>query len=740
VLGGYMNSSIKTVAVIGSGVMGAQIAGHLANIGYKVLMLDISDEIAEKGLQTLKKSKPPALFTLGVVGFIKTGNINDNLKDAAKCDWIIEVVPERLDIKKDLFEKLEKIVDNKIITSNTSGISLSILTEGRSEEFKKSFFITHFFNPVRYMKLVELVTGPETDKSKVEPVQELLAKNMGKGVVFAKDTPSFIANRIGVFAVMNAIKKTIENNWPIDLVDLAMGLPAASPKSAIFRTADIVGLDTLMHVAKNTYKLCESDSYRETLKADPVVERMLKNGWLGSKSGQGFYKKDKTGILVLDLKTMEYRPKEKYRFDSIKTAKKEEDPAKRIKAMFEADDDAAKITKTLLTNVMNYTKSIEKEISDSIVDIDNAMKWGYNWELGPFEMMDAVSLGKKYYPDKPKKVEKEVIESNAGASLVNLGDSIVCLEFHSKMNAIDPDIISMTNKGLDLLDADKFSSMVIYNDAKDFSVGANIFMLAMAISNKSWDQVEKLVDDFQNVNQRMRFSSKPVIAAPFGLALGGGCEVCLGASKVMPAAETYMGLVELGVGLIPAGGGCKNMVLNMEARRIEQHNPKDNIWFSPKDGGPFPKVAGAFETIAMAKIAVSGLDAKSIGYLSLDTKIVITREILLSCAKEYAKSLIDNYTPPKERDDILLPGKGGKESLIGKIKDMNAMGQITDYEVVLASSLAHILCGGDVPTDFFASEQDILDLEKEVFLKLCGNEKTMERIQHMLTTGKPLRN
>jgi 3-hydroxyacyl-CoA dehydrogenase len=737
---------IKNVAVVGAGVMGAQIAGHLANCGYPVLLLDISDEIVSKALDRLVKSSPPALFSKRVLKLIETGNIKDHLDKALERDWIIEVVPEKLEIKRELYERIEKGLQKKtIVTSNTSGISLSILTEGRSSKFKKSFLITHFFNPVRYMKLVELVKGPATSKKNFQAINDFLTEKMGKGMVIAKDTPGFIANRIGIFSVMNAMDKTIKNGWPVDLVDAVMSLPVSFARSGIFRTTDIVGLDTLLYVAKNSYELCQNDPCRDVLLPDPKVEKMFKEGRLGVKSGAGFYKKEAGKILVLDPATDQYREKQRYSFDSLKQSRKVQDPAERLNAIYNADDDAGRIAHELISDLLKYVSSVADEISDSHLDIDNAMKWGYNWELGPFEMQRAIESkegGKVQVPVLKKGSLNgfNKLAENAGASLLDVGDGVLCAEFHAKMNAIDPDIIAMLNQGVDLLDAGKYSGMIIYNDAPDFSVGANLLMIAMAIGSGSWQQLEDLVKAFQDVGQRMRFSQRPVVAVPFGKALGGGCEVCLAAGNNVVAAESYMGLVELGVGLIPAGGGCKNLLINMEERRKRQANPKDRIWFSSKDGGSFPKVTDAFETIAMAKVSVSGMNAKDLGYISEDSKTVLDRDKVFEVARQTVLELSKKYLPPKMREDIRLPGRGGEMALIGHAEQLKALGQISEYDVQLASGLAHILCGGNVSTDHFATEQDILDLEREVFLKLCGNEKTAERIQHILTAGKPLRN
>jgi len=766
-----MAKQIQKIAVLGAGVMGAQIAGHLAGCGFDVLLLDIlpmddpkageskdlpawRNRLAITACERLTKMRPPALYTTACLKRIRPGNIEDHLAEAGTLDWIIEVVPEQLKIKHELYEKIEAVKgEETIISSNTSGISLELLIKGRSEGFCRSFVITHFFNPVRYMKLVELVSGPKTDPVVTEAVKGVLEKGLGKGVVVAKDTPGFIANRIGLFAVMKAIRKTIDNKWPIDLVDKAMGPIAAFARSGIFRTADLVGLDTLLHVAKNTYELCPNDPFRDALLPPPEMEKLVQGGHLGTKSGSGFYKKEGSAISVYDFAESGYREKAKYKFDSIKKARKIEDPGERLKTFVDSDDEASHIARELLSDLLCYVNSVAKEIADSPQEIDCAMRWGYNWELGPFEMWHAV--GADFIDAKPvfgidedvrkktflsgTKESRGVVEKNGSASLIDIGEEIICCEFHAKMNAIDPDIIAMMNRGIDLLDEDKYRGLLVANDAADFSVGANLFMIAMAIGGKSWDQIEDLVRAFQAVGMRMRYSKRPVVAAPTGRTLGGGCEVSMAAGNVVLAAETYMGLVELGVGLIPAGGGCKNFLLEMDQRAKEAFNGKNEIWYASADGGPFPKVAKAFETIAMARIAVSGPDAIQIGYLPKTTEVVLNRDHLMMQAKKYLLSIANDYEPPAERT-LTLPGKGGMMAMVGRAKDLKLQGVISDYDVVLASQLAHVLSGGNIATLHNVTEQDILDLECEAFLKLCGMEKTVARIQHMLTTGKPLRN
>jgi len=811
---------IKKVAVLGAGVMGQGIAAHLAGAGIPVFLLDIvppklgaedekliqqsplgkkdpriHNKFALAGIEAIKKSKPSVIYSKKDLRLITPGNFEDDWDKLSECDWIVEVVIEKLDIKRSVFEKIEKVMKpGAVISSNTSGLPLKAMSEGRSEAFKKNFIVTHFFNPVRYLKLVEVVSSSETDPKVVKDMADFLEDGLGKGVVDAKDTPNFVANRIGTFAFMNALKRVIDEGYTIEEADKMLGPALGKPKSAMFRTADIAGIDTLAHVVKNTYDNCPEDQDREAFIMPDIVNKMIEKGWTGDKAGQGFYKKtkDESGkrqILALDLQSGEYRPKQEVKFDSLKSAKAIEDVGERVKAVLSATDRGAEFAWKVTRDTLIYTANRIPEIADDVVNVDNAMKWGFNWSIGPFESLDAIGVadtverikkdgltppalftqviekgegtfykkenGKTLFfdfqkneyrpvPTKPHifflkdiKAENKVLEKNAGASLVDIGDGVLCLEFHTKMNAIDADIGAMGQKGLELLQGNNYAGMVITNEGENFSVGANIMLIFLEAQQKNFDNIEQMAKGFQDLGMALRFSPKPVVTAPFGLTLGGGCEVTMAADAVRAAAETYIGLVEVGVGLIPGGGGCKNMLLNCEAtlRRKGQ-----KVWASQGDGGPFPKVQRAFERIGFAKVATSAKEGIDDDYLRPSDKISLNRDTLLHDAKQDVLALAKDYQAPVPREDILLPGEGGKMAVKSSIGNFLALGQISEHDAFIAEKLAHVLCGGDMPTQGFVSEQHLLDLEREAFLQLVGTEKTLERIQFMLMNNKPLRN
>ncbi len=806
---------IKKVAVLGSGVMGQGIAAHLAGAGIPVLLLDIipkfTEEDAKKGLkendprfrnkfslnaiEAIKNSKPSLIYSKRDLKLITPGNFEDDWDKIKTCDWIVEVVVEKLEIKRSVFEKVEKVMGaGAVISSNTSGLSIQAMAEGRSEAFKKNFLVTHFFNPVRYLKLVEIVSSPQTSPQVVKDMAAFLEDKLGKGVVYAKDTPNFVANRIGTFAFMAALHRVLKEGYTVEEVDKILGPAMGKPKSAMFRTADLVGLDTVAHVAKNNYEHCLKDEQRDVFIIPEIINRMIEKGWTGDKVGQGFYKKTKDAegnkqILALDLKTGEYRPKQEVKFDSLKAAKSIEEVGPRIKSVVSGNDRAAEFAWKVTRDTLSYAANRIPEIADDIVNVDNAMKWGYNWDLGPFEMVDAIGAsevverikkdnltppalflevlkkgdgvfykqdnGKNFFfdvkagdylpvPTKPNiffikdfKEKNKVVDQNSGAGLIDIGDGVLCLEFHTKMNAIDADIGAMGFKGLDLLKGGNYQAMVITNEAENFSVGANILLLFLEAQQKNWANIEKMVKGFQDFGMAMKFSPKPVLAAPFGLALGGGCEVVMASDAVRAAAESYIGLVEVGVGLIPAGGGCKNMLLNSEAS-LQAKGQK--VWASKGDGGPFPKVQKAFERIAFAKVATSAKEAMEEDYLKPTDKISLNRATLLHDVKQDALALAKNYTPLQPREDILLPGIGGKMAIMSSIRNFLALETISEHDALIGEKLAHVLCGGDMPAQGFVTEQRILDLEREAFLQLLGTEKSMARIQYMLMNNKPLRN
>lgn len=750
---------IKKAAVLGSGIMGSGIAALLAGAGVPTLLLDIlppdagsdRNRLAKSALQNLTKTKPSPLYSQKDLQLITPGNFDDDWKKLADCDWIIEAVVEKLEIKRQVFEKLERTIrSGAVVSSNTSGLSLKAMAEGRSSAFRKNFLITHFFNPVRYMRLVEIVSSPETDPETVRRIRSVLEGQLGKGVVIAKDTPNFIANRIGIFGWFSALKAVVEEGYKVGEADKILGEAIGRPKSGMFRTADMVGLDTLLHVAQNSYEGCADDEARSVHKPPTFLQQMVERQWLGEKTGQGFYKKVKgpegSEILALDLATLEYRPQQKVRFDSLGAVKEMETAADRIRFMVQQPDRAGQLAWKTVRDVLIYSANRVPEIADDVRSVDDAMKWGFNWDLGPFETWDALGVREtvariekegvaipplvqkvlkgegRFYPSKKQSRYGTEIRKNDSASLYDLGDGIGCLEFHSKMNAIDDEIIQAIHWGVE----DKnLRGLVLYNEGANFSVGANLMLLFMAAQSGEWKQIEKVIKDFQEACLLLRYSKKPTIAAPFNLALGGGCEVSLGADAIVAHVELYMGLVEVGVGLIPAGGGCKEMIRRFDATVT---------------GGPFPKVQRAFETIAFAKVSTSAKEAMELGYLSPTDTILFSRDHLLSGAKENALERAKNYQPSEPRTDLLLPGKGGYYALVSAIEGYRWQGIISEHDELIAKKLAHILTGGEMPNPGLVSEAKLLDLEREAFLSLIGTEKTQERIQHMLMKGKPLRN
>lgn len=807
---------IKKVAVLGAGVMGQGIAAHLAGAGLPVLLLDIvppkfTDEdkaagltedspkfrnkLALKGIEGIKKSKPSVIYSKKDLKKITPGNFEDHWAALGECDWIVEVVVERLDIKKSVFEKIEKVMKNgTIVTSNTSGLSLSSMCEGRSEQFRKNFLVTHFFNPVRYLKLVEIISLPDTDPEVIKHMAGFLENRLGKGVVYAKDTPNFVANRIGTFAFMTALHRVIDEGYTVEETDKILGPALGKPKSAMFRTADLAGIDTLAHVVQNSHDNCPDDEQHDSFVMPKIIHTMIENNWTGNKSGQGFYKKtkDESGkkvFLSIDLKTGEYTPQGEAKFDSVKAAKKIEDVGERIKHMVGAEDRAGQLAWKVTRDTLIYAANRIPEIADDVVNIDNAMKWGFNWDIGPFQILDALGVketierikkdglevpalfnqvvetgegtfyvkkdGKELFfdqasgkyqevPRKPNalflseiKSDDKVLAKNSGATLIDIGDGVICFEFHTKMNAIDADIGEIGMQGAELLKDGKYQGMVITNEAENFSVGANIMLLFLEAQQKNWDKIEEMVKGFQDLGMALRRAPKPVVAAPFGLTLGGGCEVVMASDAVRAAAETYIGLVEVGVGLIPAGGGCKNMLINAETSLRAKG---EKVWMSQGDGGPFPKVQKAFERIAFAKVATSAKEGQDEDYLRRSDRISLDKATLLHDAKQDVLEMAKDYTAPEPREDILVPGVGGKMAILSSVRNFLALGQISEHDALIAEKLAHVLCGGDRPTQTFVSEQDLLDLEREAFVSLCGEAKTMERIQYMLMNNKPLRN
>ena len=804
-----MTPHIQKAVVLGAGTMGARIAAHFANAGLPCLLLDIvpkdaapaeRNKIVVAGLEAAKKSKPAAFFTPGLAARISIGNFEDDLARIADADWIIEVVAENLEIKRGLLAKVAQFrKPGSIVTTNTSGLPVHLIAEGLPAEFQQHWAGTHFFNPPRYMKLVEVIPGPKTSHKVLATLSDFCDRRLGKGVVIAKDTPNFIANRIGTFSMLNALRLMSTLGMTIEEVDACTGPAVGWPKSATFRTADIVGLDVLMHVVKNIYETAPFDESRDAYKVPALVEEMAKRKWLGDKTGHGFYKRVKGGeggkeILTLDVNTMEYRPRQKAKFASIEAGKAVEDTRERMRALLLPLFDGQKTDKAQqfiwggLSEMCLYAGRRMPEISDHIVDVDRAMRWGFAWELGPFESVDAIGLtafaeqvkkegrslppifekaltsGRKSFYESHKgetsvfdfatasmkKVEEPAgililrnlkeagreVERNAGASLIDLGDGVVCCEFHAKMNAIGADLIAMIHKGLKRLETD-FDAMVIGNQATNFSVGANLMMVLIGAQEQEWDELHLAVKQFQNVNLAIKYAPKPVVAAPQGMALGGGCEISLHATKIHAAAEAYIGLVETGVGLIPGGGGTKEMLIHANENAA-----------SGDDLDLFHALKPVFENIAMAKVGTSAEECRELGYLRRNDAVSLNRERLVADAKQTALSLARGGWKPAaaswqegaQTTQIKVLGESFLAAAKMAVHLMMRGGYASDYDAHVARKLANILAGGPLSAAQLVSEQYVLDLEREAFVSLCGEKKTQERIAFTLKTGKPLRN
>ena len=803
---------INKVAVLGAGTMGARIAAHFANAGVPSLLLDIvppdadgpaRNKIAAAGLDGAKKSKPAAFFESSLSRLVTIGNFDDDLKKLADVDWIIEAVIENLEIKRSLLKKVEAIrKPGAIVTTNASGLPVAKIAEGFSDDFRRSWFGTHFFNPPRYMRLLELIPTPEADRALINAVAHFCDAQLGKGVVFAKDTPNFIGNRIGTFSVLNVMRLMQELDLSIEEVDALTGQAVGWPRSATFRTIDLVGLDILGHVVGNMTQNVRDE--RSELKIPDFFRQMVDRKWLGDKTKGGFYKKAKSGDgkddlrLALDWKTLEYRPQQKPKFAALEMAKNVEETVPRLRMLLGLDGGAQKPDKagtflwTSLSDLWTYSANRIPEISDSIVEIDRAMRMGFAWELGPFELWDAAGVeptvarmkkeghpvaanvekllasGKKsWYADDAKaasgklyfdlatgnwqpvtvpegvwsvqvaKKSNGVVKTNSGASLIDLGDGVGCIQFHSKMNALGADIISLILQTLKPGAAgDNFDAFVITNDAQNFSVGANLMLLLMSIQEEEWDEVDMAIRQFQGMTQAIKFSPKPVVSAPFGLTLGGGCEISLHAAARQPHAELYMGLVEVGVGLLPGGGGCKEMLLRAvdSASSIRPDARGDSVEL-------MEAMKKTFETIATAKVATSAYEARGLGFLSSSDRITMNRERVLSDAKARALELVKaGYEPPVMRTDIPAPGENIFATLKLGAYMMRQSEFISDHEQKLATKIAEVICGGNVTPGMPISEQYVLDLEREAFKSLCGEKKTQDRIQYTLKTGKTLRN
>ena len=810
---------IHKVAILGACTMGARIAAHFANAGVPSLLLDMvppdadgpaRNKIAAAGLEGLRKSKPAALFEASLAKLVTVGNFDDDLKKLADVDWIIEAIVENLEIKRSLLKKVEAIrKPGTIVTTNTSGLPVAKIAEGFSADFRRSWFGTHFFNPPRYMRLVELIPTPDADPALIAAVTHFCDAQLGKGVVLAKDTPNFIGNRIGTFSVLNVMRLMQEMDLTIEEADALTGHAVGWPRSATFRTIDLVGLDILGHVVSNMTQNVHDE--RSELQIPAFFRQMLERKWLGDKTKGGFYKKVKSHgkdadgkpredeRMALDWKTLEYHPQQKPKFAALDMAKNVDDVGVRVRMLLGMDggapqkpDKANTFLWSALSDLWTYSANRIPEISDSIVEIDRALHLGFNWELGPFELWDAAGVeatvarmkkegrpvaasvekllasGKKsWYADDPKtpsgrihwdlatanwqpvavpegvwsvavaKKSNGVVKKNSGASLVDLGDGVGCIEFHSKMNALGADIISLILQTLKPGGpGDAFDAFVITNDATNFSVGANLMLLLMSVQEEEWDDVDLAIRQFQGMTQAVKFSPKPVVIAPFGLALGGGCEISLHAASRQPHAELYMGLVEVGVGLLPGGGGCKEMLLRAvdSAASIRPDARGESVEL-------MEAMKKAFETIATAKVATSAHEARGLGFLSNSDRITMNRERVLSDAKARALELLRaGYEPPVMRTDIPAPGESILAALRMGVYLMRQGDFISDHELKLGTKIAEVLCGGNVTPGTPVSEQYLLDLEREAFKSLCGEKKTQERIQFTLKTGKTLRN
>ncbi len=786
-----INKKINKVAVLGSGIMGSRIACHFANIGVEVLLLDIvpkegpRNSIVDTALQTAIKSNPSPVYSKKVVQKITTGNFEDDMAKIANYDWIIEVVVENLDIKKKVFDQVEAYrKPGTLVTSNTSGIPIHLMAEGRSADFRENFCGSHFFNPPRYLRLLEIIPTKETKPEIVDFLMHYGDKFLGKTTVLCKDTPAFIANRVGVYSIMALLHLVEKMDLTVEEVDKFTGPALGRPKSATFRTTDVVGLDTMIKVAKGLYDNCPDDKAHALFKLPAYVEKMAENNWLGDKTKQGFYKKTKTPegkteILALDLKTLEYRPQQKVKSATLELTKPVENLQERMKIFAKGKDKAAELFRASSFGLFEYVSDRIPEISDELYRIDDAMRAGFGWDLGPFELWDAVGVeaaiegmtayghtpaawvqkmldaghtsfykvedGVKKYYDIPSQSYKAVpgtgdfiildnlranktIWKNSGASIIDLGDGIINLEFHSKMNTIGGDTLQAINKAIDLAEKE-YKGLVIGNDGANFSAGANVGMIFMMAVEQEWDELNMAIRMFQNTAMRIRYSSIPVVVAPHNLTLGGGCEFSLHADHVQLNAETYMGLVEFGVGLIPGGGGTKEFAL----RASDEFKDDQIVQNVLKD---------RFLTIGMAKVSTSAVEALELGYLQNGKySITMNRSRLIADAKAKAIELADaGYTQPVRRKDIKVLGKQGLGIVYAGANSMYSGHYISEHDKKISEKLGYVLCGGDLSAPTEVTEQYLLDLEREMFLSLCGERKTLERIQSIMTKGKPLRN
>ncbi len=791
---------IKRAAVLGAGVMGSTIAAHLANAGLDVLMLDIvprelteeeqakgltldspqvRNRVAQQGRDALPKTNPAPLLLDEYIKRIEVGNFEDHAARLSECDWIIEVVVENMDIKKKLLDNtvLPNIREDAVLSTNTSGLSVNEMAAVMPKSVQKNFLVTHFFNPPRYMRLMEIVGCSEADPKVISHMAEFIKKRLGKGIVFAKDTPNFIGNRIGVYSIFQCMHHMVDMGLSVEEVDAVAGTPTGRPKSAAFRTADLVGLDTLAHVGSNSYQSLVQDEEREVFKLPDFVQKMVDRGQLGNKAKQGFYKKEKgpegSTIYHWDYEAEEYKPSQKPKFESIKFAKMAKTTGERIKAVVQGNDQAAEFAWRTLRDTLLYSFKRIPEIADDIVNIDNAMKWGFNWELGPFEMFDAIGVdyfvqraekdgkevpqqlksierfykvehGVRYYfdltqetfkqvPVAPNEIELDLIkrskgevEKNDNASIVDLGDGVFCLEFHSPQNSISEDMLDLTFNAVERAENEGVG-LVVGNQGGRFSVGANLFLLAAGIEENKFSDIENMVRRIQEATMALKYAHVPVVAAPYNMALGGGCEYCLHCDAINAHVETYMGLVEMGVGLLPAGGGTKELCV----RAAEM---AENFGLDVQ-----PLIFKFFENIAMAKVSMGADQLFQLGYMRPGDCVTFDLASLLGDAKSKVLDLAKTYRP-KSPTPFKAPGRDVAASIKSQLWNMKEGGFITEYEYEMGSRVAEVISGGDVDAGTRITEHYLLGLERETFLSLCRSQKTVERIHHMLKTNKPLRN
>ncbi len=800
-----MNRAIRKVAVVGSGVMGSRIACHFAGIGVQALLLDIvpreltdaekakgltleskqvRNRIVSEALQATLKSKPSAVYTKEVANNIKIGNLDDDLHLIADCDWVLEAVVERLDIKQKVFEQIEKYrKPGTLITTNTSGIPIHMMSEGQSEDFQQNFCGTHFFNPPRYLRLLEIIPAPHTKKEVIDFLMEYGDRHLGKTTVLCKDTPAFIANRVGVFGFMAVFHAMQQLSMNVDEIDSLTGTIMGRPKSATFRTGDVVGLDTLVHVAKALPQNVPNDEAKDIFKMPPFLDKMVENKWLGDKTGQGFYKKvkgekGKSEILTLNLETMEYGPKSKTKFATIEAAKPIDDLAQRLKVLYNGQDKAGEFYRLFHHMLFAYASNRVPEIADELYKVDDALKAGFGWEIGAFESWDVLGVQKvlehmdaagikaadwvremlakgnttfyktengqrKYYDIRTQTyqpipgsgtfillehMDEKVVWKNSACKLYDIGDGVVALRWNTKMNTIGGEVLEGVNKSIAIAE-EQYKGLVIANGGANFSAGANVGLIFMFAAEQEYDELDMAVRQFQNTTMRLRYSSIPVVVAPHGLTLGGGCEMCLHADAVQAAAESYIGLVELGVGLIPGGGGTKEMTVHASDRNI-----KEDIELN--------YLQQLFINIGTAKVSTSAQEAFEMSILRKGRDgISINPNRRIADAKRKVLMMHEQgYTQPIQRTDIKVQGRGGLGPILAGTHGMWRGNYISDYDLKIAGKLAHVMCGGDLSAATLVSEQYLLDLEREAFLSLCGEKKTLERLQSILQTGKPLRN